>query len=351
MPARRILVMLATVGALLWSCSEDDTSTGPDGIPPFDDTVSPNGLVWAIGTMGGLKAIDMQDTVVRAIDLQYELFERCVAYGRYVYLLGGMTNPVKRIVLLSDSTDTADIPSNLSAVPSGRPVGGVAAMGKVWFVVSGSNAVYCIDTTDNALSAAATVGADSSECIAMALGETSLYVLTRMPLQLHAVDMETGSFKASLPVDAAGAYGGTAAVSLGFTGDAVYVFNDESRTCAVVDPCLSSVVGSWALTDSSMGTQHICAGTAGLFVNYAGDSVHSLARLAPTTGAIEASHDLTPTLESLEEVRVIGQRLLFSLIDSRTGQNAVVELDPADLSLIGRVNHVYVTDFSVDTER
>ena len=346
----RRYVAVVTLGALacLVGCAEEDATPGPEQPPVYSDLVDSAGLVWAIGTMGGLKAIDMADTVLRAVDLGRMIYDFLAVSGPHIWVAGGTgSTPMQRVTLLSDTTDTLETTSNAVTAAIGRPTGLDAAGGRVWAIGRGTKALFGIDTAANTvdLQVVFTGVPDSGGCVALAPFGPAMYVLSTNPFVVHAVDMASGTLSWQLALDSVADSTGKA--SMGVAGDEVYVYVASRRELVAVSVSGRSVVRRVTVSGVSRSDEMMTASSAGVFVTQRASTMHSLLAVSAQTGDTLGHYDLADRTESLSAVQAFGQRLLLVLIDSSTGQNSVLELWPSDMSLLHRVNHVYVTRVAV----
>lgn len=329
---------LALCGA--WSCGDEDSGNTPD---PVENP----GLVWAVGTMGGLKAIDMSDTVVRAVNLGYDLYGLVCADEPYVFIGDGMTPGVKRISLLSDTTDTIEQGTSTVTAALGRAVAMTKVGDRVWVIGRGSKTLLGIDPVANVtdIEIALAPASDTGGCASMtALGGT-VYVLTRRPLTVHAVSVSERRVVQSLNLETTP--DSTSVGTIGAGANEVYAYIADRKEIVVVNTAATAEIRRVSVQGVERLDERMCAGPLGVYITDRSGSDQSLLRINLQSGAVDGRLDLAANTESLSLAKTFGNRLLVVIINSVYGQNAVIELDPTTMATMHRVEHVYVSDISV----
>ncbi len=327
------------------SCSEDGSGTGPSAVP-FDDSVDPAGLVWTVGTMGGLRGIDMNDTVLHVVDIGFSIYECVAATGRFVWIAGGMSAGVQRIEPFLDSAATVTKPAAITATAASQQAGTVeeleTAAGRVWAIGSGGLALFGIDTASNTMDVTVALGGgtDSSRALSMCPAGSRMYVTSTNPLRLHEVDLLAAT---SVPIDV-DTGDGSGRATVGYDGASVYVYIAARRELVVVRPSDRAVSSRVAVAGVSRGDESMTASTRGVWVSMR-TGTHALLKVSPEDGSTVGQASFAQGVESLTWARVYGQRLMCVLINGPT--NSVVELDPGDMTVRDRVDGVYVNAVAV----
>jgi hypothetical protein len=339
------LTSAAILSVFFFFCGKDNSG------PTAPGTTLPSWVhsdyLWSTGTMGGLREINMADTVVRAISLGYDLFNYVTVLDSSIFLGGGMGDSIKRVEIFSDSTvDSISTAKSVVAGSFGRAAGMEAGAGRVWVAGTGSKALFGV----NALTINIDVeiplqgGPDSGGCAALSPSGTIMYVVTRAPLTLHAVDLVARSQTGYVVVDSLDSAG---AASVAASGPNVFVYIADKHQLATVNSAGTAVTGRVTVQGIVRRDEKMAGGVPGIFVTRRDTNPNVLARITPRTGAVDAVYPLAPTTETLTEAKVFGGRVFIVLINSATGQNAVVEIDPSTMTLLHRIEHVYVSDISL----